>query len=137
MDRDPAQGARRGCSKRQIIKDYRIGDRTLEKILAHPEPPSYRRSADREKTKIGRFIGVIEQIIITDRDPPPKQHHASRRIFERLRDEYGYEGGITQVKEAVASYRRHNPEVFMPLSHPPGGGQFDFGFALIRLGGVL
>ena len=57
-----------GVSKRQIIKDYRIGDRTLEKILAHPEPPSYRRSADREKTKIGRFIGVIEQIIITDRD---------------------------------------------------------------------
>lgn len=126
-----------GVSKRQIIKDYRIGDRTLDKMLAYPEPPGYRRSAEREKTKIGRFTGVIEQIIITDRDAPPKQHHTSKRIFERLRDEYGYEGGITQVKEAVASYRRHHQEVFMPLSHPPGRAQFDFGFALIRIGGVL
>ena len=25
-------------SKRQIIKEYRIGWRTLEKMLAHPEP---------------------------------------------------------------------------------------------------
>jgi len=80
---------------------------------------------------------VIEQILVTDRDAPPKQHHTSKRIFERLRDEYGYSGGITQVKEAVASYRRHHQEVFMPLSHPPGRSQFDFGQALIRIGGVL
>jgi len=124
-------------TKRQIIKDYRIGWRTLEKILAHPEPPGYHKSADREKAKLGPFIGVIEQILEADRDAPPKQHHTSKRIFERLRDEYGYSGGITQVKEAVASYRRHHQEVFMPLSHPPGRSQFDFGQALIRIGGVL
>ncbi len=126
-----------GVSKRQIIKDYRIGDRTLKKVLSNPEPPGYRRSIAREKTKIARFIGVIEQILVTDRDAPPKQHHTSKRIFERLRDEYGYTGGITQVKEAVAGYRRHHQEVFVPLSHPPGEAQFDFGFALIRIGGVL
>jgi hypothetical protein len=54
-------------SKRQIIKEYRIGWRTLEKMLAHPEPPGYRKSADRERTKVGRFIGVIEQILKADR----------------------------------------------------------------------
>jgi len=124
-------------AKRQIIKEYGIGWRTLEKVLAHSEPPGYRKAADREKAKIGRFIGVIEQILKADRDAPPKQHHTSKRIFERLRDEYGYSGGITQVKEAVASYRHHHQEVFMPLSHPPGRSQFDFGHALMRIGGVL
>ena len=124
-------------SKRTIIKDYGIGWRTLEKVLAHSEPPGYRKTAVREKTKVGRFTGVIEQILKADQDAPPKQHHTSKRIFERLRDEYGYEGGITQVKEAVAAFRRHHQEVFVPLSHPPGEAQFDFGFALIRIGGVL
>lgn len=124
-------------SKRQVITEYAIGWRTLEKVLAFPEPPGYRKSSERQKTKIGPFTGVIEQILRTDRDAPPKQHHTSKRIFERLRDEYGYQGGITQVKEAVASYKRHHQEVFMPLSHPPGRAQFDFGFALIRIGGVL
>jgi transposase len=124
-------------TKRQVMAEYGIGYRTLEKILSHSEPPGYRQSAARQKTKIGPFTGVIEQILVADREAPPKQHHTSKRIFERLRDEYGYAGGITQVKEAVAAYRRHHQEVFMPLSHPPGRAQFDFGFALIRIGGVL
>jgi len=126
-----------GISKRQIMKDYGIGWRTLEKVLALPEPPGYRTGTPREKTKIGPFAGVIEQILKTDVDAPPKQRHTSKRIFERLRDEYGYQGGITQVKETVASYKRHRQEVFVSLSHPPGRGQFDFGQALIRIGGVL
>jgi len=32
----------------------------------------------------------------------PKQQHTSKRIFERLRDEHGYTGGITVVKDYVA-----------------------------------
>ena len=31
-----------------------------------------------------------------------KQHHTSKRIFERLRDEHGFTGGITIVKDYVA-----------------------------------
>src|SRR5207245_3024936 len=72
----------------------------------------------------------------SDRDAPSKQHHTAKRVFERLRDEHGYPGGITQVKEAIARYRRHGKEVFVPLSHPPGEAQFDFGFATVRVGGV-
>jgi len=40
---------------------------------------------------------VIEEILASDHEAPPKQHHTSKRIYERLRDEYGYTGGITQV----------------------------------------
>jgi hypothetical protein len=30
---------------------------------------------------------------------PKKQRHTAKRIFERLRDEHGYAGGITIVKD--------------------------------------
>jgi transposase len=125
-----------GTSKRSVCREYGIGWRTLEKILANTEPPGYRRSAPRPKTKLGPYLPVIEQILASDREAPPKQHHTAKRIFERLRDEYGYPGGITQVKEAVARHRRHHQEVFVPLSHPPGEAQFDFGYATVEIAGV-
>ena len=56
----------------------------------------------RPKPKLGEFLGVIDEILEADKTAPAKQRHTGRRIFERLRDEYGYTGGITQVREAVA-----------------------------------
>src|SRR6266571_2905507 len=61
------------------------------------------------------------------RDPP---EDPSPRRAARL------PGGITQVKEAVARYRRHHAELFVPLSHPPGEAQFDFGFATVKIAGI-
>jgi hypothetical protein len=37
----------------------------------------------------------------------------------------------------VREIRRTNKEVFMPLTHPPGEAQVDFGHALVKMGGVL
>src|SRR3989441_9906934 len=125
-----------GVSKRSIMREYRLSHETLQKMLSQPEPPGYRQSVPREKTKLGPYLGLIDEILISDRDAPPKQHHTAKRIYERLRDEYGYEGGITQVKEAVARHKRHGKEVFVPLSHPPGEAQFDFGQATVQIAGV-
>lgn len=126
---------REGASKRSICREYGIAFETLQKILSHPEPPGYRLATPRRKTKLGPYLGVIEEILSSDRDAPPKQHHTSKRIFERLRDEYGYEGGLTQVRVAVARRKGHQAEVFMPLSHPPGEAQFDFGHATVQIAG--
>jgi transposase len=125
-----------GASKRSMRSEYRIGSETLAKILANTEPPGYRLSAPRPRPKVGEFVGVIEEILAADRTAPPKQKHTSKRIFERLRDEYGYTGGITQVKEAVAAARLGSRESFVPLSHPPGEAQFDFGEATVVIDGV-
>src|ERR1019366_8424053 len=61
--------------------------------------------------------------------------HAAR-IFERLRDEYGFTGGITIVKDYVAGWRQRTQEMFVPLVHPPGHAQADFGEAIGIIGGV-
>ena len=123
-------------SKREVCRDYHIAFETLQRILAHPAPPGYQMAAPRPKTKVGPYVAVIDAILEADREAPPKQRHTAKRIFERLRDEHGYSGGITQVKVAVAQRRRHRRNVFVPILHPPGEGQFDFGEAWAVIAGV-
>jgi transposase len=125
-----------GVSKRSIRRDYRIGSGALAKILANPEPLGYRQRATRPKPRLGDFVGVIDEILKLDKTAPPKQRHTARRIYERLRDEYGYLGCESQVRAAVARSRRRHQEVFVPLSHPPGHAQFDFGEAVVRIAGT-
>ncbi len=124
-----------GVSKREICRDYKMGWRTVEKILEHGEPPGYRLRARRAQPKLGPFIGLIDEMLETDRDAPPKQRHTARRIFHRLRDEHDYEGSEVQVRRYVAQHHRHGAEVFVPLSHPPGEAQFDFGEATVVIAG--
>ena len=124
-----------GVSKREICREYQLGWRTLEKMLEHPEPPGYRSRVPRAQPMLGPFIGLIDQILDDDRDAPPKQRHTARRIFHRLRDEHGYEGSEVQVRRYIAQTKRHASEVFVPLSHPPGEAQFDFGEATVVIAG--
>lgn len=125
-----------GASKRSVCREYGLGWWTLDKILANPEPPGYRSRLGRVKPKLGEFLGVIDEILEADKTAPPKQRHTARRIFERLRDEYGYSGGISQVRAAVHESKAYSKEVFVPLSHPPGHAQFDFGEATVIIAGV-
>jgi transposase len=124
-----------GLSKRAACREYGIHWDTLTKILDHPEPPGYCRTAPRPKPKLDPFLPVIHQILEDDKKAPRKQRHTARRIFERLRDEHGYTGGLTVVKEAVAARRLRSAEVFVPLARPPGEAQVDFGEAEVTLDG--
>jgi transposase len=123
-------------SQRAACERYHLGWHTLKKILAHAEPPGYRQSKPRPKRKLEPFLPIIHQILIDDRQAPKKQRHTAERIFERLRAEHGFQGGRTVVKDAVRSWKQSHQEVFLPLSHPPGEAQVDFGEATVQLHGV-
>ncbi len=92
-----------GASKRSILRDYGIGHQALDKILENPEPPGYQVAHPRPKPKLGPYLAVIDQILNDDRSAPVKQRHTARRIFERLRDEYGYTGGICKHRSNPAA----------------------------------
>src|SRR5512142_1144891 len=124
-----------GLSQRAACRQYSIHWDTLKKILEHSEPPGYRRAVPRPRPKLDPFLPVLHQILEDDKKAPRKQRHTARRIFERLRDEYGYSGGITIVKQAVAAWRLRSAEVFVPLAHRPGEAQVDFGQAEVTLDG--
>ena len=88
------------------------------------------------RPKLEPFTGVIDAILEGDRKVPKKQRHTAKRIFERLRDEYGFTGQYTIVKDYVRERRRRGQEMFVPLSHPPGHAQCDFGEAMAVIGCV-
>ena len=124
-----------GLSKRQACREYNLHWHTLTKILTNAEPPGYRRSGPRRKPKLDAFLPVIHEILTLDRQAPRKQRHTARRIFDRLRTEHGYAGGYTIIKDAVRTWRHRHAEVFVPLVHPPGEAQTDFGHAHVILDG--
>ena len=71
-----------------------------------------------------------------DRGIPNKQRHPAKRIYEGLRDEHGFAGKYTIVKDYVRERTRRTREMFVPLSHSPGHAQCDFGEAMVVIGGV-
>ena len=125
-----------GLSQREAARWFGIDPRTVKKMLSYSVPPGYVRSKPPNRPKLDPFTGVIDRILEEDKDRPKKQRHTSKRIFERLRDEYGFAGGITIVKDYVYGVRQRQRVMFVPLAHPPGHAQVDFGEALAVIGGV-
>lgn len=125
-----------GISRREAARRFGIDPRTVAKMLAFSVPPGYRRSRPPARPKLDAFVGIIDRILEEDQARPVKQRHTSKRIFERLRDEHGFGGGVTIVKDYVLAQRQRQREVFVPLRHDPGHAQADFGAALAVIGGV-
>jgi len=125
-----------GISRREAARRFGIDPRTVSKMLAFSVPPGYRRSRPPRRPKLDPFIGIIDGILEEDKRRPGKQRHTSKRIFERLRDEHGYAGGLTIVKDYVFARRQRQREMFVPLRHDPGHAQVDFGEAVAVIGGV-
>ena len=125
-----------GHERREASRAFGLHRDTVRKMLAYSAPPGYRRKSAPRRPKLDAYTGVIDQILDGDHRVPKKQRHTAKRIFERLRGEYGFDGGYTVVKDYVREHRRRTREMFVPLSHPPGQAQCDFGEALVVIGGV-
>jgi len=125
-----------GLSQREAARRFGIHRNTVRKMLAFSVPPGYRRAKPPPRPKLGAFTALIDQILAADRAAPPKQRHTAKRIFDRLRAEHGYIGGYTTVKAYVHEHRARAQEMFVPLAHPPGHAQADFGEAVAVIGGV-
>jgi len=125
-----------GRSRREAARVFGISRTTIDKMCAYASPPGYRRKAPPTRPKLDPFIPIIDAIMQSDAQAPRKQRHTARRIFERLRDEHGFSGGITIVTDYVRAARQRTAEKFVPLSHPPGHAQVDFGEAIGVVGGV-
>ena len=125
-----------GMSVREASRVFGLHRDTVRKMLTYSAPPGYRRQNPPRRPKLEPFTGVINRILEDDLGRPRKQRHTAKRIFERLRDEYRFDGQYTIVKNYVREHRRRSQEMFVPLSHAPGHAQCDFGEALVVIGGV-
>lgn len=125
-----------GNSRREAARVFGLNRETVLKMCRFSLPPGYTRKEPAAKPKLGPLLPVIDAILESDRAAPVKQRHTAKRIFERLRDEHGFAGGYTVVKDYVRLCRARGRETFVPLVHPPGHAQVDFGEAVAVIGGV-
>ena len=125
-----------GMSTREASRVFGLDRKTVRKMLSFSVPPGYRRGKPPRRPKLGPFTGIIDRILEDDRTSHHKQRHTAKRIFDRLRDEYGFTGGYTIVKDYVRERRLRSREMFVPLVHSPGHAQADFGEAMAVIGGV-
>jgi len=125
-----------GLSKRAAARRFGIDPKTVDKMMRFSVPRGYVRSKPPVRPKLDAFTAIIDKILTDDKTRPKKQQHTSKRVFERLRDEHAFTGGVTIVKDYVAGVQQRSREMFVPLAHPPGHAQADFGEALAIIGGV-
>ena len=125
-----------GRSKRSIARDFGLARGTVDKMCAFAVPPGYRREQDVRRPKLDGFTDTIDAWLLKDLEVLKKQCHTAKRIYNRLCEEAGFTGGYTTVKDYVRSQRQKALEMFIPLAHPPGHSQADFGEAVVVLGGA-
>jgi transposase len=125
-----------GRSQRAVAREFGLSRETVRKMLRFAVPPGYRRQQPIRRPKLGPWLGVIDAILADDRLRPVKQRHTAKRIFERLKEEHRFTGGYTIVKDYVRTATLRGQEMFVPLVHPAGEAQVDFGEALVVIAGV-
>jgi len=99
-------------------------------------PPGYQRQQPIKRPKLDPLLGVIDAMLTENKTRPAKQRHTVKRIFERLKEEHGFTGGYSIVKNYVRGEQLRSREMFVPLVHLPGEAQADFGEALVVIAGV-
>jgi len=125
-----------GMSIREASREFGLARETVRKMMQFSLPPGYQRKKPVRKPKLGPWLGIIDQILEDDQEQRKNQRHTAKRIWQRLRAEHGFTGGYTVVKDYVREARLRQREVFVPLTHPPGDAQADFGEALVSIGRV-
>ena len=118
-----------------VARKFGVHRRLVREALGSALPQVW-PSRPRARPKSGPAAEFIDAILEADRTSPPKQRHTAKRIWQRLRDEHGFAGGYTTVKDYVRERRARVREGFVPLAHPPGHAQADFGEAVAVIGGV-
>ena len=125
-----------GMSQRSAAREFGISRKSVRKMVSFFVPPGYRREQPVKRPKLDAWVGVIDAILDEDKTRPAKQRHTAKRVWDRLRDEHRFTGGYTIVKDYMRSATLRGREMFVPLTHPAGEAQADFGEALVVIAGV-
>ncbi len=113
--------------------DYKTINKYLN-MTDFSKSESQKKAADSKAkpTILDPYKDPIKEMLLDDKkNGTRKQKHTAKRVYIRLRDEYGYTGGIRTVSNYVKTLKdelgipKKGP--FVPLEHDPGEAQGDFG----------
>jgi transposase len=109
-----------GKSQREAAKELGHSRKTVAKALELRIPPGYRLSEPRPRPVIEPVRHIIDAWLEQNKYARPKQRQTGQRIYERLRDEYGFTGHYGTVQRYIKEAAHRPKEVFMPLPFEPG-----------------
>jgi len=129
----------KGKKVNEIVKITGHNYRTVMKYL---EKTDFNQSLGKQKgdqkgcpKKIDLVIPIINRWLEGDKTAPVKQRHTAKRIYTRLKEEHGelLNVGYRTIADYVAKREKEiykDEEGYIPLEHPKGEAQVDFGQAL-------
>jgi transposase len=115
----------------------RITGHDFETVKKYAEKEDFNveiRPKQKRQSKLSPYKETITTWLINDKQSPRKQTHTAKRVYDRLREIYGDKFTVSDrsVRKLVADIRREietSPDCYLPLEHPPGEAQVDFGEA--------
>lgn len=110
---------------------------TIKKAI-RGEPWGYKERKRQPFPVLEKYLGIIDGWLEGDKEMPKKQRHTGRRIYNRLVEEHGYEGGESTVRRYVRFAKMtlgiDLPGVFIPCDPEAGyEGEVDWGTAMAIL----
>ena len=111
---------REGMSQREIARELGHSRKTVSKALKLRLPPGYQLTEPRSKPVIEPVRHIIDAWLEQNKTARRKQKQTAMKIYERLCDEYSFEGHYGTVQRYVKEAANRQKEVFMPLQIEPG-----------------
>lgn len=129
-----------GKSLREIAKitghDFETVKKYVEKDNFNIKP----RVKQKRSGKLAPYENVVRKWLTEDRNAPHKQRHTAKRVYDRLKEMYPeFDASDRSVRTLVAKLKEElNLEKggFLPLEHPSGEAQVDFGSATFIENGI-
>ena len=125
-----------GKSMRQISRETGFSRSTVSKYIHQTDfNPTPMKSRRRRRRRSDAYRSLIRTWLMEDEKAPRKQRHTARRIYHRLKEQAAQAGEVFNLSERtirglVAEIRaelKHDSSVSLPLLHPAGEAQVDFG----------
>ncbi|GAB4258043.1 IS21 family transposase [Thermincola ferriacetica] len=95
----------------------------------------------RKPRKLAPYTELIDSWLEADLHAKPKQRHTAQRVFNRLKEQFpDFDVSDRSVRAYVSKRKKElglAEEGYLPLEHPPGEAQIDFGAAQFIEKGVL
>lgn len=128
-----------GKSINQLGKETGHCRKTIRKIIKGVYP-KYNMTKERPAPVMDNFKEIINDWLIKDLEVSKKQRHTAVRIYERLRDEHGYNGSESGLRRYVGQIKKEmglsKRELFVPLEQVFGEAEIDWGEATAIILGV-
>ena len=92
-------------SLRAAAQRFKLDRKTVRKILLHAAPPGYQRNQLPRRPKLDPVRSALDRMIEGDASVPLPQRRSARQMMQQLRDQHGYAGGLTIIKDYLRARR--------------------------------